>query len=71
VSQIALQRNGDNFHIIVWMRAKTHASSDCIVVQNTQHSKLNALGIVPTGKTKPLVRIQPTMIGVASCIGFV
>ena len=53
------------------MRAKAHSGLYGIVIKYAKHAKIHALGVVVIGKTEGVVRIQPAMIGMATCIGFV
>jgi len=51
------------------MGLKSRTTSDIIVVQHTQRSKMHAFRIVPTGKTERMVGFEPTVVGVSAAIG--
>ena len=48
------------------MLAKTHAARNDVVVEHAQHPKVNALRVVPRGKTKRMLGVEPTVVGVAA-----
>src|SRR5262249_27729793 len=61
----ALAYIGDDFHILVRMRAKPHACRDGVVINDAQRAKAHAFGVVVIGKTEVMPRIQPAMYGMA------
>jgi trehalose utilization protein len=52
VLQVTFERNGHNFHIVVWVGAKAHPPLDDIVVEYAQSAKMKSIGLVPIRKTK-------------------
>ena len=52
MTQIAIQRYGYHFHILMRMCVKAFARSNRIIVQHTQHPEMYPFGIVIICKTK-------------------
>jgi hypothetical protein len=70
--QIALERDGNDFHIVMGMGPKPHARGDAIVIQYPQGTELHPFGIVVVCKTKTVVALKPPMVGMApTCSGMV
>ena len=69
VLQIALQGNGNNFHVVVRVSTKAHSGSNNIVVENPQEAKMHLFRVVEMGKTKGVVGIQPAVVGMSTFVG--
>ena len=67
--QIAGQGNAHDLHIVVGMRPKPGAPGDRVVVQHAQRTEVHALGVVPAGEAETVVRVEPTVVGVAARVG--
>ena len=59
------KRNGYNFHVVMRMRAKTHSLGNPIVVPHPEAAKVNSIGVVPIGKRKRVIGLEPSVIGMA------
>jgi hypothetical protein len=53
--QYASQWNGDNFHVVVGVRAEAHARRHPIVIPHPETAKMNSVWIVPIGKRKRVI----------------
>ncbi len=70
VFQVALQRDRDDFHIIMGMCAKAFGRSYLIVVEDAENAEMHAFGIVVVGKTEGMATVKPPMIGITARVGF-
>lgn len=71
VPQIPLQGDGNNFHVVVRVHVKTFAGSNRIIIQHAQGTKLHPPGIIISGKTERMIRFQPPVIKITSCLCFI
>ena len=46
--------------------SKAHSARNDVVIEDPQHAKMNALWVVPRGKTKGVFGIEPAVIGMPS-----
>ena len=65
------QRNGDDFHVVVGMRTKTHSRRNPVVVPNAQATKMNLFRVVPAGEGKRMIGLEPAVVGVTASGGWV
>ena len=63
VLKLPRKRDGNDFHVIVGVRAETHARSDFVVVQDTQHTKVHFLWIVIIRKAETMEAFEPAVVG--------
>ena len=63
------QRYGDDFHVVVGMRTKTHSRCNPIVVPNAQATKIYLFRIVPAGEGKRMIGLQPAVVCVTASGG--
>ena len=49
---------------------KAHGRRNDVIVEHTKRTKMHAIAIKPGSKTKRVVSLQPTMVGVAAVKGF-
>ena len=50
--------------------SETSATFYYVVVEYAKHSKLNARGIIVSGETKRVMGVEPSMVRMSSCVGF-
>ena len=55
--QISFQWNRNNFHIVVWMGAKSHSCLNRIVIQNPKGPEVHSIWIEIIRETKRMVGI--------------
>src|ERR1700733_15223858 len=70
VLQVALQRDGDDLHIIMRVGAEALAGVYRIIVQNPQHAKVHALRVIIICKAKSMVTVKPAVVGMPAGFGF-
>src|SRR3984957_12710346 len=68
VSKFALQHIAQNLHIAVRMRSKSTPLRHTVFIDHTQRTIPHVLRIMIVGKRKRMVRIQPSMVGMASLV---
>src|SRR6185437_2199380 len=61
----ALQRDGDDLHILMRMAVETPSAFHDIVVQHAQRTELHLLPVVPVAETEGVMTVQPSEIYVA------
>ena len=66
MSQIPFQRNGNYFHIFMWMSIKSHRRVYTVIIQHSQGSEMDSFRIVIVSKTECVVGFEPAMIKIAS-----
>ena len=66
VLERALEDVGDDFHVKVRMLAKTLARRDTIFVHHAKRAEAHVAGIVIIGERKRVIRVQPSVIGMAA-----
>jgi hypothetical protein len=66
VFQFAIEHVRNDFHIAVWVRAKSLRRLYPIVVYYPQFAKSHVLGIIEIGKRKAVFTVQPAVVGVAA-----
>ena len=69
VTQIPLEWNRNDLHILVRMSSKAHSGLNFIVVEYAKHAESHAIGIIVVRKDKGVVCIEPTVVGVSARIG--
>src|SRR6185437_12143912 len=65
----ALQRNGDDLHVLVLVGIETAAAFHHIVIQHPQRSELYFLPVMPVPEAKRMMTIQPSEVYVAPPCG--
>ena len=65
MTQIAFQRNRDDFHIVVRMLPKSHSAGNRVVIQYAQSSEMHPVRIIIMSKAECMVGIQPTVISMS------
>ena len=72
VRQRTLQYIGKDFHIVVWMRAKTLTWLDAILVDHAQVGKADLLGVPVAGEGKRVAGTEPAVLGdtTVSCLAY-
>src|ERR1700722_10036186 len=68
VGKLALQHIAQNLHIAVRVRSKSTPLRHTVFIDHTQRTISHVLRIMIVGKRKRMVRIQPSMVGVASLV---
>ena len=71
VLQVALQGNGDDLHVVVRVRAETHARRHGIVVEHAQHAEVHALGVVVVREAEGVARVEPAVVRMPTGAGLV
>ena len=66
----SFQNVGYDFHVPVRVRAKAFAGFDTILVHHTQRSKRHVLWILIVTKRKRVIRVEPSVVEMASVFGF-
>src|SRR4051812_16444112 len=66
VAQSSLQDHGQNFHILMAMGSKTLPALNPVFIDHPQIAKAHHLGVMILGKRKGMVRLQPTVVSIAS-----
>ena len=69
-SSAPFQHIGNNLHVAVAMCGKPIARRHPILVHHPQRTKAHSGRIVIIGERKGVMRIEPTMIGMAPVVGF-
>jgi hypothetical protein len=64
------QNIGDDFHVMMRMRAEAAAGRHCVVVDDAQTAKTHPVRIVIVREGKRVPGVQPAMIGMATLFGF-
>src|SRR5207244_3498909 len=70
VLQCAAEDVGDDFHVAMRMRSETLSRHYEIVVDDAQAAETHPLRVVIIGEAESVIRVEPTVFGVASFICF-
>ncbi len=70
VRQAAFQDVGENFHILVAMRSKTHARFHAIFVHHAQRAEAHVIGVVVASERKGVIGVEPAVVKMAALVGF-
>jgi hypothetical protein len=65
VFEIAAQRNGNDFHVVVRVGAKAHAGCHRIIVEHTKGAEMNTGRFIITPKAEGMIAVQPAVIGMS------
>ena len=68
--KLPADRVRDDFHILMIMSAKTVIRLNSIIIEDTKATKAHPVGIVITGKTESMPRVEPTVNGMAPFVCF-
>lgn len=70
VTQRAIHDIGDNLHVPVRMHPEAHLGRDKIFVDDAQGTEMSVRRVIVIGEAEGVVGIEPTVVGVASFLGF-
>jgi hypothetical protein len=62
----ASEHNGNNIHILVWMKPKSFTGSYKFIIKNLMQPKSALQGVGIAGKNKSEIALQPSNVFVAS-----
>jgi hypothetical protein len=70
VRQVALQHVADDLHVAMAVRTEARAGRDAVFVDDAQVAPAHVGRVDILGKREAVIRLEPAVIGMASCLGF-
>ena len=66
VFEVTFEGNGNDFHVVMWVSSKASGCCDFIIIEDAEHTKVHAFGVVVIGKAKGMAAMQPAVVGITA-----